>query len=403
MVRDQINKKMLALLSTGHMITDISQGALPIILTAAKPLFGLSDMQVGLTVLVFNLSSSVIQPLFGALSDRFLLAWLVPLGCLLAGFGMALTGYSPNYGLLLLATLISGLGVAAYHPEGSKFARYFSGARKATGMSFFSVGGNVGFAVGPLLASLLLALAGQPGTAGLALVSGTMALVLWSSLSRLKSAGVQVRDSGSQAKTDNPAEKPRIALRVIVALTLLLTVVVIRSWINLGIATFLPQYYVYYLRESSVLAAVLTSVYLFGGAIGTLVGGRLADRWGLKTVIIISMALLPPLIYLLTIATGIWSFLVMVCTGFAVISTFAVTVVFGQELLPNNVGLASGLTLGLGIGLGGVGTTVLGWVADLYGLPAMFHAMAVFPIAGLLLTLFLPGRREMRNREAESR
>ncbi len=398
-----MNRKMLALLGSGHAITDISQGALPIILTFMQPLFGLSQMQVGLTMLVFNISSSVIQPVFGVLSDRFRAAWLVPLGCLLAGLGMALTGFSRSYGFLLLAALLSGLGVAAYHPEGSKFARLFSGWRKATGMSLFSVGGNVGFALGPLLAGLFYKLFGMLGTIGFVVINGVMSLGLWANLPRLvdetEPAGrlEKAQTQKTQARTGGKASP-----RLIMALVLLVLVVIMRSWINMGMATFLPQYYVHYLHQSQVLAAVITSMFLFAGAIGTLTGGPLADRWSLKAVIIGSMAALLPLLYLLPLVSGIWNVVVVAVTGFVVISTFAVTVVFGQELLPHNVGLASGLTLGLGIGLGGVGTTLLGWVADHLGLPAVFHVMLLFPVLGLCCALFLPGRRELKQIDGNS-
>lgn len=398
MVPDRdMNRKMLALLGAGHAITDISQGALPIVLTLVQPLFGLSQLQVGLAVLAFNLSSSVIQPAFGVLSDRVRAAWLVPLGCLLAGLGMALTGMSYNYKFLLMAALLSGLGVAAYHPEGSKFARLFSGWRKATGMSLFSVGGNVGFALGPLLASLFYELVGLRGTLGFLAINGIMALLLWTNMPKLAAAQPAASELPAAPREHRlAATASKTAPKVIVAVTLLVMVVIMRSWINLGVVTFLPQYYVNYLHQSQVLAAIMTSLFLFAGAFGTLVGGPLADRWGLKTVIIGSMAALLPLLYLLTMLSGIWSVIVVAAAGFAVISTFAVTVVFGQELLPHNIGLASGLTLGFGIGMGGVGTTMLGWVADHMGLPAVFHAMLLFPLIGLLLALFLPGRQELK-------
>jgi len=128
------NKKMLALLGMGHAITDINQGALTVILTFLPYL---TQLKVGVVMLAFNIGSSIIQPLFGIMSDRFKAPWLIPLGCFLAGFGMASTGLTNSYLMLLLSVLISGLGVAAYHPEGSKFARFASGERKASGMSFF--------------------------------------------------------------------------------------------------------------------------------------------------------------------------------------------------------------------------------------------------------------------------
>jgi FSR family fosmidomycin resistance protein-like MFS transporter len=398
----KMNKKALALLGTGHALTDINQGALPMILAFIQPVFALSQLQVGVMMLAFNLSSSVIQPVFGVFSDRFNAAWLVPLGCLTAGLGMALTGYSENYPLLLLAALISGLGVAAYHPEGSKFARFASGPRKASGMSIFSVGGNLGFALGPVLATFFYGLAGLKGTAGFLAINGVMAIVLWSSLSTYtgKSKSSVTIKAPSAAKAENWT---RINYRrVIIPLSLLLLVVIMRSWVHFGIVTFLPQYYVHNLHESEVYAASLTSLFLLAGALGTIAGGPAADRWGLKNIIIGSMALLIPLLFLFINVTGVWVTVVLALLGFTIISTFAITVVFGQELLPHNIGLASGLMLGFAVGMGGVGTTMLGWVADHWGLPAVFRTMILFPAIGLITALFLPGKDKLPGQAAQT-
>lgn len=395
-----MNKKVLALLGTGHAVTDLNQGALPMMLAFLQPVLALGQLQVGAVMLAFNLSSSVIQPVFGIFSDRFRAAWLIPLGCLLAGTGMALTGYAPNYPFLLLAALISGLGVAAYHPEGSKYARFASGPRKASGMSIFSVGGNFGFAAGPVLASSFFALAGLAGSAGFFVLNGVMAVLLWISLSfvtapanvaagPLPSAGARPKAAGSRLSTG----------KVVAPIVLLVLVIIMRSWIHLGLITFLPQYYVLYLHHDKTYAAALTSLFLFAGALGTLVGGPAADRWGLKTIIVSSLTAMVPLLYFLEHAGGLWVPVIIALAGFALISTFSVTVVFGQELLPHNVGLASGLTLGFGIGTGGIGATFLGWIADHWGLPAIFNVMIIFPVIGLLLALFLPGREELSRRK----
>lgn len=392
----KMNKKLLGLLGTGHAVTDINQGALTVILTFFTHL---SQLQVGAAMLAFNLSSSVIQPLFGIFSDRFRAAWLIPVGCLLAGLGMAATGFTGGYLPLLLAVLVSGLGVAAYHPEGSKFARFASGERKASGMSLFSVGGNFGFAAGPILAGLFYKLAGLHGTAGFLVLGGVMAILLWANLPAIMRT--QAAEPVPTAKgVSNPSSNkaPEGVGKALVPVILLVLVVIMRSWTHLGIVTFLPQYYVRYLHHTNTYAAAVVSLFLLAGAFGTLVGGPLADRWGLKTMIILSMGMLIPLVCLLSILKGVWLILIVALAGFVTISTFAVTVVFGQELLPQNVGLASGLTLGFGIGMGGVGTTLLGGVADHWGLPAAFHVMIIFPVIGLLLTLLLPGREELARR-----
>lgn len=387
------NKKILALLGAGHAVTDLNQGVLPMMLAYLQPVFALSQLQVGFAMLIFNVSSSVIQPVFGIFSDRIRLPWLIPMGCLLAGLGMSFTGVIPNYSLLLVVVLISGLGIAAYHPEGSKFARYSSGGNKATGMSVFSIGGNLGFAAGPVMAIVLFTIGGLKGSLGLLAFNGMMALLLWISLSAIAGTEKMYNAHNDPERIAELKKAFRIKSReVLVPFSLLTVIVILRSWVHFGMVTYLPQYYVNYLGRSEGFAAMLTTIFLLAGAGGTLVAGPAADRIGLRNVILTSMGLMAPLIYLFTVADGYWVMILVAMLGFAVVSTFAITVVFGHELLPYNVGLASGITMGFGIGMGGVGTTVLGWVADVWGLPMVFHVMIFMPLSALLLTLFLPKR-----------
>lgn len=397
----KMNKKALALLGTGHAVTDINQGALPIMLVFLQPVFALTQMQIGMVMLAFNLSSSVIQPLFGVLSDRFRAAWLVPTGCLTAGLGMSFTGFSPNFHFLLLAALISGFGLAAFHPEGSIYASLSSGNRKASGMSLFSVGGNLGFAAGPVLASFFIGLVGLKGSAGFLILNGSMAAVLWVCLSAY--TGGQNVHRMPAAKKENNKKTGTVKTSpgtwfLFAPVALLIAIIIMRSFTHFSMVTFLPQYYVHILQHSKAQAATLTTIFLFAGVFGTLAGGPAADRWGLKTVIVTSMSLLVPILYLFTKAQGMLLVLLVALAGFAIISTFSVTVVFAQELLPANVGLASGLALGFGVGMGGVGATALGWVADQWGLPMVFHLMMLFPVIGLLLSLLLPNREQLARR-----
>ena len=374
------------------------------ILAYLQPVLLLSQLQVGLVMLAFTLSSSIVQPLFGVLSDRFRAVWLIPLGCLLAGVGIAFTGFSPNYTFLLAAGLLSGLGVAAYHPEGSKFARFASGERKASGMSLYSVGGNLGFAMGPALVTLFFGLSGLHGTWYFLLINAAMALLLMVNLASI--SGIQ------KSKIEPVAQKvphksgkvlPVSSMpNVVVPVVLLVLLVVMRSWVHLGLVTYLPQYYIHYLQQSEVYAATMVSVFLFAAVLGTLAGGPAADRWGLKSVIVGSMACMIPILYLFQYISGVWTILFVALAGFVIVSTFAVTVVLAQELLPQQVGFASGLILGFAIGLGGVGATLLGWVADHWGLPAVFTTMIIFPALGLVIALFLPGREELSRRQALS-
>lgn len=392
-----MNRKIIGLLGLGHAVTDLVQGALTMLLAFLQPTLGLTQLQVGMVMLAFNVSSSVIQPAFGVFSDRFHAAWLIPSGCLLAGVGMAAAGYMPNYPLLMLAALISGIGVAAYHPEASKLTRRASGDRKASGMSLFSVGGNFGFALGPLLATGFLAVAARHGMLGFLLLNGAMSLLLWRKLPEIARA--------PQATATTAAARPPtpITFAVVYPVVVLVLLIIMRTWTHFGIVTFLPQYYIHDLHYSPQHAAALTSLFLFAGAWGTLAGGPAADRWGLKPLIVTSLAVMVPLLYLFPRVGGALGVVVIVLAGFALIATFATTVVLGQELLPNHVGLASGLTLGFGVGTGGIGATLLGAVADRWGLPMIFNWMIGFSLVGLLLALLLPGRAAMAARRAAAR
>src|SRR5215212_2161800 len=180
-----VDKRAMAALSAGHLFTDVNQGAVAALVPFLVAERGLSLAAAGLLVLAATLSSSVVQPLFGYFSDRRPLAALMPLGVMLGGLGIALAGIAPSYPLIFLCIVLSGLGVAAFHPEGARFANYVSGSRRASGMSFFSVGGNLGFALGPVLTTPLVLSFGLSGTLLLVLPASLMGLVLFYQLPRL--------------------------------------------------------------------------------------------------------------------------------------------------------------------------------------------------------------------------
>ena len=181
-----VDRRAMAVLSTGHMFTDIAQGSIPALLPFLISRDHLSYAAASALVLAATISSSVIQPLFGYVSDRLSLPWLMPLGPALGGLGVALAGLAPSYGLTFAAIVLSGVGVAAFHPEGSRFANYVSGARRASGMSLFSVGGNVGFALGPVLVTPLLLAFGLHGTVFVIVPTWLMSAVLLRELPRLE-------------------------------------------------------------------------------------------------------------------------------------------------------------------------------------------------------------------------
>jgi FSR family fosmidomycin resistance protein-like MFS transporter len=387
-----VDKRAMVTLSAGHLFTDVNQGAVAALVPFLVVERGLSLAAAGALVLAATLSSSIVQPLFGYFSDRTPLPSLMPLGVMLGGLGIALVGVAPNYPLILLCTVLSGLGVAAYHPESARFANYVSGSRRARGMSLFSVGGNAGFALGPVITTPLVLYFGLPGSLFLALPAFLMGLVLFHELPRLLTFRPEAAEVTGQRYTAEPENWGPFARMV--------GVVIVRSFVYFGLITFVSSYYIQVLETSPVLANAALSVMLFVGAAGTLTMGPLADRIGRRAVLVGSMILLGPLIYAFTLSGPLPGMILLALIGAATIGTFGVTVVMGQEYLPGRIGVAAGVTMGLSIGLGGVGAPILGAVADGYGLPVMMLAIAALPLIGIGLALSLPRRLKKPSRSS---
>lgn len=391
--------KPLALLTISHLVTDLSQGALPVLLPFLQTAFHLTYTQIGIIVLMQNLTSSVIQPLFGVITDKVSLPWLIPASVLLAGFGLSITGYSGNYYLLLLTVVLGGLGVASFHPQASKSAHQLSSTgAKGRSMGIFSVGGNAGMAFGSIFMTLLLSLPGNlTNTIYFFIPAGLLSVILYMNLSTITP---RETPAATLAGKQNKAGSQPLNYFFLGAL---LMYIFIRSSIHTGLTTYLPVYYINYLSGSPVFASYLISAFLLAGVFGTFLGGVLSDRIGRKAVIMLSMALSLPLLVLLPYTSGLLTIVLLALIGLILISSFATTVVLAQEMMPGYVGLASGLTIGFSIGLGGVGATVLGWIADHFGVPSVFTALSLLPIAGLFCIHLLPGSvLEKFNRRSES-
>ncbi|QYJ14468.1 Fosmidomycin resistance protein [Rubrobacter xylanophilus DSM 9941] len=382
-LRKGVDRRAMAALSAGHLFTDVNQGAVAAIIPFLVSERGISLAAAGALVLASTVSSSVVQPLFGVLSDRRPLPALMPLGVLVAGLGMALVGVAPGYAAIFACTVLSGVGVAAFHPESARFANYVSGSRRARGMSLFSVGGNVGFALGPVLTTPLVLLFGLPGTLFLALPAAVMAAVLMHELPRLQGfrpEGEVPGEGGGEAPSGDRWGP----------FALMASVVVLRSLIYFGLVAFVASYYVRVLGTSEAWGNTALATLTGAGAAGTLVLGPLADRFGRRTVLAGSMVLLGPVLFAFTHAGPVFGMVLLALAGAAIVGTFGVTVVMGQEYLPRSIGLAAGVTMGLSIGLGGAGAPVLGYVADLYGLHATMLLISGLPLLALLLALALP-------------
>lgn len=375
--------KVLVLLSLGHLATDLAAGAWPVLLPILQASLHLSYSAAGVIALVFNVSSSVIQPLLGYWSDRVKSRWLLPAGVLLSTAGLALAGFVSTYWLILAAVFMSGLGSAAYHPEASKVSRLASGSRLATGMSLFIVGGALGAALGSLVMAQLLLHYSRSASLYFILPGLLMVVLFFAFKNKLP-------EDSPVILTGKPDFSISVPRRVLFPLSVLILFIVLRSWLQSGLTHFMPLYFVNYLGKSPAYAGSFLVAFMLAGSVGTVAGGPLADRLGRRTSLLGSTAVLIPLMLLFKYSTGIWTLVLVFITGMVMVSTMATTVVMGQELLPHRVGVASGLMTGFAIGMGGLGVTLLGAIADHFGAPVAVWAMTFLPVPAFLFSLLLP-------------
>jgi FSR family fosmidomycin resistance protein-like MFS transporter len=380
----QIDSRAITALSAGHFATDFSNGMLPALLPFLVTRFGLNYTQVGALMLVSALASSIIQPLFGLWSDRRGAVWLLPVGVFLAGTGMGLAAAAPTYALCLVFVTVSGLGTAAYHPEGSKFAAFVSGSKRASGMSLFSIGGNLGVALGALTAAPVLLAFGREGGLLLALPAVVVAGMLVPALGYLRGFAPEETLTWAASGEDRPG-----------ALALLLAVIALRSAGWFGLLTFVPLWAVS-LGHSEKYGNGLLSLMLLAGGIGTLVAGPLADRIGRRPVLLATVVATPPLVVIFIAVGGALGAVALALVGVCVVSTFGLTGVMSQEYLPSHIGLASGISIGFSIGLGGIAALALGAVADAVDLETAMYACAVVPALAILPAVLLPSSRGSR-------
>ncbi len=380
-----MNRLGIALLTVGHTVDDLYQGAVPALLPFLVAERHYSYAAASGLVLAANLLASVFQPAFGALTDRFRLWWLVGIGMSLAGVGVGLSGLSSSYRLSWLAIALSGLGVAAFHPEAARSARVASGGRQ-TAMSWFGFGGNIGLTIGPLLVTPVLLAFGLRGTALLAipavLVGATVLFLQPRVMPRAVAAAT--RGAARAGRDDWPG------------FARLTAVIVTRAVLFFGLSSFLALYVTRQLGGSQALGETALAMFLGFGALGTLLGGHLADRFGRLPVVRAGYALMIPSLIGLVVVDRPWTFVFIVLVALTVYLPFSVQVTLSQDLLPNRVGTASGVSLGLAITAGGLLAPLFGALADATTLRTTLTVMIGLPVLALLLSTRL---REPRTDE----
>lgn len=377
-----MRKHVLAIMVLGHTVVDASVNILPVILPLLADRFHLTYGQAGVAAALMNISSSVIQPGFGWVSDRWPTRWFIPVGIAWTGIFMATVGLMPNYAMLLGAVLLTGLGTAAFHPIASMAVTHASAGQRGLGMSFFSAGGNLGFAVGPILAAWMLKGWGLPGTIWLVVPGVLMAVVAYAWRGQVTVVG----DARGIAHNQDTASIPWGRLGILCAL------IGLRSWGYSGLIVFIPLL----LHAQGVpleVAGRALFIFLFFGALGGMAGGMLSDRVGRQPVVAVSLVIFPVLMVCALLVSGPVRWIFLASAGIMLMASFSVTVVYTQELLPQHLGLASGLSLGLAFGAGGVGVALSGFLADLIGLSMSIWVLVLLPgLAGVLAFCLSPPR-----------
>ena len=384
-----MNPRMLALLALGHMTTDVYQGSVPALLPFLKDAFQLNYTQTGTIVLAMQVASSLIQPIFGYLADRAERGWLMPAGVAVAALGITVMGSAPSYTACLFLITLGSLGIAAFHPQAYKAAHRYSGDRRATGMSLFTVGGNVGHALGPLFITVVI-LAFGLRSAFIGMVPGL--IVAWLLLWAIPAAARRGAGSFAGAATPVPQAAPAQAHPPTpwAPLIVLILVVSLRSWAQIALSSFIPLFYRDSLGETPLVAGTVLLVYLLAGAAGTLVGGPVADRYGTRRTLALSLLLSTPLLFAFPHLRGPLALAVVALAGFLLVSTFSLTIVIAQGLLPTRGGTAAGLMVGFAVGAGGLGVNALGSVADAWGLLGAMHVLAAVPLCTVPFVWGLP-------------
>jgi MFS transporter, FSR family, fosmidomycin resistance protein len=384
-VAGSADRSGLRVLTLSHLINDLNQGVLPAMIPWLVTHRHLSLAAAATLVLAANLLGSVVQPLFGYLSDKRSTAWVIPVAIVVATAGTAVVGLAPTMPLMLLGAVLSGFGVAAFHPEASRFSNYFAGAKRASGMSLFTFGGYVGIALGPLIATPLIALFGLRGVALLLLPALIVAALLVRELPRF----MEVRRAAHKAHRERPGHDDWRAFAI------MSVVVALRSTAFLCAVTFTEVFVMRVTHVGMHYASLALTALLSGGAFGTLYGGRLADRFDRRRVVTLSLVLT-------TMAGALFAFvgahveyypvypILALAFGLSLGLSAGVLVVVGQEYLPKHIGIASGMTLGLANTIGGIAAPAFGKIGDDRGVVMIFAAIALSTALATIASLLMP-------------
>ncbi len=377
---------ILLTISVSHLLNDTIQSLIPSIYPLVKETYSLSFSQIGLITLTFQLAASLLQPFVGFFTDKKPQPFSLAVGMSLTLTGLIVLALNHSYGILLVSVALVGLGSSVFHPEASKVAFMASGGRRGLAQSIFQVGGNAGSAVGPLLAAAIIVPFGQTSILWFSVLA-LLAIFLLVNVGRWYGSNMHriKGKAGSGIKTGPALSKARITGAVVILLVLIFSKYFYLACIS--------NYYTFYLIDKFHVSVQNSQLYLFiflfSVAAGTLLGGPLGDRFGRKYIIWFSILGAAPFTILLPYVSLFWTSILTVFIGFILASAFSAILVYAQELLPGKVGTVAGLFFGFAFGMGGLGSALLGVLADRTSIQNVFKVCSFLPLIGLL-TGFLP-------------
>lgn len=384
--------RILFAISFGHFLNDSMQAVVPALFPILEKTMNLSYMQVGWIAFALNMTSSIMQPVFGMYSDKKPSPFLLPLGMFSSMLGMIGLAFAPNFIIVIISVLFIGLGSAVFHPEGARVAYMAAGAKRGLAQAIYQVGGNTGNSLAPIFTALIFVPLGQIGSLGFTAFAavGIVLLIFVSNWYRNELATGAVRRKNRAALE---AENAIVSTHIKFVILLLVFLTFVRSWYGAGIGNFYQFYLIEHYGLSIKNAQYFVFAFMIAGVLGTFFGGPLADRFGKKTIIVFSMLGSAPLALLLPHVSLVWVVPLFLCIGFISSSSFSVIVVYAQELVPGKVGMVSGLIVGLAFGLGALGSVVLGKLADIYSLQFIMLLCSCLPLIGLTSWLLPSDKR----------
>jgi FSR family fosmidomycin resistance protein-like MFS transporter len=388
---------ILIAISAVHMLNDSMQSVIPALYPIFQDTLNISYTQIGWLTFTLQMTSSVMQPVVGLVSDRKPSPWMLPVGMVMSMIGMAGMAFAPGFGTLVFFIVFVGLGSAVFHPEGSRVVYFAAGGRRGFAQSIYQVGGNFGQSLAPLMTIFIFIPLGQRGAVWGTLLAAAAILILLRVVpwyrKQLEEHGKPVKKAAvlkGELTIDARKHKNIVAF----ALAVLVILVFARSWYGAAIGTFYQFYLIHDYGLSKQAAQVPLLLFMIAGVVGTFFGGMVSDRIGAKRTMLLSILGAAPFTLLMPHLPLVWMYPVAALIGLILQASFSVSVVYAQELMPGRVGMASGLITGFAFGMGALGAVVLGRLGDLYGLKEVMYWTSVLPVAGALALLLPRDRKE---------